>query len=156
MTETINRALELPLPPEQAFEFFSDPFNLEAITPPSLHFKVLTPAPIPMGAGTLIDYRLRLHGVPVRWQTEILDWEPGVSFRDVQLSGPYALWDHTHTFEAGPGGDTVMRDTVIYEIPFGPLGRIAQALFVRRDLERVFDHRSAEISRRLGTAAAAA
>jgi ligand-binding SRPBCC domain-containing protein len=156
MSDTFDRAQELPQAPEEAFEFFSDPFNLEAITPPWLHFKVLTPAPIPMGAGTLIDYRLRLRGVPVRWQTEIREWEPGVRFRDVQLRGPYSLWDHTHLFEPAPGGGTIVRDHVVYEIPLGPLGRLAQTLFVRRDLERVFEHREAEIGRLLGTAPAGA
>ncbi len=103
-----------------------------------------------MGAGTLIAYRLRLHAIPVRWLTEIRSWEPGVRFRDVQLKGPYSLWDHTHTFAGdGPGG-TLMRDRVVYRIPFGPLGRAAHRLFVRRDLERIFDFRAEEIRRRLG------
>lgn len=99
-----------------------------------------------MGPGTLIDYRLRLHGIPVRWRTEIRDWEPGVRFRDVQLRGPYALWDHTHSFESD-GGGTLMRDRVLFRAPLGALGRLAQRLIVRRDVERIFDYRAAEIER---------
>ncbi len=104
-----------------------------------------------MGPGTLIDYRLRLHGIPVRWRTEIRSWEPGVGFRDVQVRGPYALWDHTHSFEPDGRGGTVMRDRVRYRVPFGPLGRLALRLLVRRDLERIFDYRATEIERVLAT-----
>jgi ligand-binding SRPBCC domain-containing protein len=103
-----------------------------------------------MGRGTLIRYRLRLHGVPVNWLTEIREWEPGVRFRDVQVSGPYALWDHTHTFEPDGNGGTDMGDLVKYEIPLGPLGVAAKALFVRRDVERIFDFRAGEIARLMG------
>lgn len=145
--ELLERSQRLPGGPAEAFEFFSDAHNLEAITPPWLHFRVLTEAPITMGPGTLIDYRLRLHGVPVRWRTEIRDWEPGVRFRDVQLRGPYAVWDHTHTFEPDGSGGTLMHDWVLYRAPLGPLGRLAQRLFVRRDAERIFDYRAAEIER---------
>jgi ligand-binding SRPBCC domain-containing protein len=94
-----------------------------------------------MRTGTLIDYRLRLHGVPVRWRTRIEAWEPPERFVDVQVRGPYALWEHTHTFEPDGAHAVVIRDRVRYALPFGPLGRLAHALFVRRDLERIFDHR---------------
>ena len=104
-----------------------------------------------MGPGTLIDYRLRLHGIPVRWRTEIRSWEPGVGFRDVQVRGPYALWDHTHNFEPDGRGGTLMRDRVLYRVPLGPLGRLALRLLVRRDLERIFDYRATEIERVLDT-----
>lgn len=111
------------------------------MTPPWLHFRVTTPRPITMGPGTLLDYRLRLHGVPIRWQTRIETWEPPVRFSDTQVRGPYSLWEHTHEFElAGEGGCT-MRDTVRYAIPYGLLGELAHRLFVRRDLERIFDYR---------------
>ncbi len=148
MNHVLERTQRLPLPPPEAFEFFGDAFNLEAITPPWLHFRVLTERPIEMGPGTLISYRLRLHGIPVRWKTEIREWEPGARFRDVQLSGPYALWDHAHNFESDGQGGTLMRDRVLYRIPLGPLGEMAHRLFVRRDVERIFDHRHAEIARR--------
>jgi ligand-binding SRPBCC domain-containing protein len=131
------------------FGFFADAFNLEAITPAWLRFKVGTPGPIHMAPGTLIEYRLRLHGVPIRWLTRIEAWEPGVRFADVQVRGPYRVWHHTHAFEPHADG-TLVRDTVRYELPFGPLGRVAHAAFVRRDLERIFDFRHEEVARRLG------
>jgi hypothetical protein len=90
----------LPLPPADAFELFSDAHNLEAVTPPWLCFRVVTPAPIRMRAGTLIEYRLRLHGLPMRWLTRIEVWEPGRRFEDRQLRGPYRFWHHAHIFEA--------------------------------------------------------
>jgi ligand-binding SRPBCC domain-containing protein len=123
------------------FGFFADAANLEVITPPWLSFRVVTPRPVAMAAGTLIEYRLRLHGLPISWLTEIAIWEPGVRFVDTQLRGPYALWHHTHEFEALGGGRTLMRDTVRYALPFGPLGALAHRLFVRHDLERIFDYR---------------
>jgi len=144
----LRREQRLPAAPEAVFPFFADAHNLEAITPPWLSFRVMTPAPIEMRPGTLIEYELRLHGVRIAWLTRIEEWEPGVRFVDVQLAGPYALWHHTHEF--APDGDdaTVMRDVVRYALPFGPLGQLAHALFVRRDLERIFDHRHAEVARR--------
>ena len=101
----------------------------------------------------MIEYRLRLHGIPIRWLTEIRDWEPGVRFRDVQVRGPYALWDHTHTFEPDGAGGTTMVDRVEYAIPLGRAGELAHRAFVRRDIERIFDHRSEEIARRFGAVA---
>ena len=98
------------------FEFFSDARNLEAITPDFLRFRLITSPPIPMAEGTLIDYRLSLHGAPLRWRTRIEAWVPGQRFVDLQLSGPYRLWRHTHTFEDVPGG-TRMSDEVEYRCP---------------------------------------
>jgi ligand-binding SRPBCC domain-containing protein len=135
-------------PLERVFSFFSAARNLEALTPPWLRFEVLTPEPIEMRAGTLIDYRLRLHGAPLRWLTMIEAWEPGVVFVDRQLRGPYRLWHHTHRFSAQPEG-TLVRDRVRYAIPLGPLGALAHEAFVRRDLERVFDFRRQAVSRAL-------
>jgi ligand-binding SRPBCC domain-containing protein len=137
----------LAAPPDEVFPFFGDARNLEAITPPWLGFRVVTPEPIEMGPGTLIEYRLELHAVPIRWRTTIAVWEPPRRFVDVQLSGPYAMWHHTHDFEPAPGGGTLMRDTVRYALPFGPLGAIAHRLLVRRDLARIFDFRQAEVDR---------
>jgi ligand-binding SRPBCC domain-containing protein len=144
---SLERTQVVPVPIEQAFEFFGEPRNLERITPPWLRFRVVTPDPVQMGRGTLIRYRLRLHGVPVDWLTEIAEWEPGVRFRDRQVTGPYTLWDHTHTFEPDGEGGTNMGDRVVYEIPYGPLGEAAKAIFVRRDVERIFDFRAREIAR---------
>lgn len=146
----LEREQWLPRAPEEVFAFFADALNLEAITPPWLGFSIITPHPIGMRAGTLIEYRLRLHRVPIAWLTRIEVWEPGVRFVDVQLSGPYRLWHHTHEFRADGTGATLMRDTVRYALPLGPLGEIARRLFVARDLERIFDFRREEVERRLG------
>ncbi len=133
---------ELDGSPEEVFPFFADAHNLEAITPPLLRFQVLTPRPIDMHAGTLIEYRLRVHGFPVRWKTRIEEWSPSSRFVDRQLKGPYRLWHHTHTFEELPGGRTLMTDIVRYSVGFGPAGEIAWRLFVRSDVEKIFDYRA--------------
>jgi hypothetical protein len=138
---TLHREQILDGTPDEVFPFFADARNLEALTPPLLRFRVITPAPITMQVGTLIQYRLRLHGVPVGWKTLIQEWSPGVGFVDTQLSGPYRLWHHTHTFEALPGARTRMTDTVRYAIGFGPLGDLAHHALVRRDVEAIFDFR---------------
>jgi ligand-binding SRPBCC domain-containing protein len=131
------------------FPFFADAFNLQAITPGWLHFQVLTPAPVTMGANTLLEYRLRLHGLPLRWLTRIEVWEPPVRFADAQVRGPYRLWQHTHSFE--PDGDgTLMQDRVRYALPLGPLGEAAHLAFVRRDLDRIFAVRHTAVRARLG------
>jgi ligand-binding SRPBCC domain-containing protein len=137
---TLTREQRLDGTPDDAFAFFADARNLERITPPWLNFHVVTPE-IEMRAGTLIEYRLTLHGLPIRWLTQIEEWAPGERFVDVQLRGPYALWHHTHEFEPAGDGQTLMRDTVRYALPLGPLGALAHKLFVARDLERIFDHR---------------
>ena len=136
----LAREQHVPAPPEEVFAFFADAHNLEAITPPWLGFRVVTPGPIEMRAGALIEYRLALHRIPVRWLTRIEEWTPGRSFVDAQLSGPYRLWHHTHTFTPA-GGGTLVGDRVRYALPFGPLGAVAHAALVRRDLERIFDYR---------------
>jgi ligand-binding SRPBCC domain-containing protein len=142
----LRRAQRLPRPPEEVFPFFSDASNLERITPPWLGFRIVTPQPIRMREGTLIDYRLKLHGIALSWHTEIALWDPPRRFVDVQLSGPYRLWHHTHSFE--PDGDgTLMRDTVRYALPLGALGEIAHLAFVRRELNRIFDFRVEEVAR---------
>ena len=140
-----EREQHLPGSPEEVFAFFADARNLEAITPPWLGFRVVTPEPIVMAPGTLIEYRLKLHGVPIRWRTTIAVWEPPHRFVDVQLNGPYRMWHHTHDFAEAPGGGTLMRDTVRYALPFGPLGSLANRLLVRRDLDRIFDFRRAAV-----------
>ena len=117
---------------EEAFAFYADARNLEAITPPWLGFRVTTPGEIEMRAGTLIDYRLKLHGIPVRWRTRIEAWDPPHRFVDAQIRGPYSLWEHTHSFEPdGPGAVTIA-DRVRYALPLGPLGALAHTAFVRQ------------------------
>jgi ligand-binding SRPBCC domain-containing protein len=143
----LERRQRLDVPPERAFAFFGDARNLEAITPPWLRFRVVTPEPITMRRGTLIDYRLRLHGLPLRWRTRIDAWEPPHRFVDSQLRGPYALWEHTHTF-AADGAGVVTSDRVRYALP-----RFAPAWFVRRDLDRIFDYRARAIAEGVGAAA---
>ena len=145
MEHVLEREQRLAVPVDEAFAVFAEARNLEAITPPWLRFRI-TDAPETLERGSHIAYRLRLHGVPVRWLTEIETWDPPHRFTDVQIRGPYRLWHHTHTFE--PDGDgTVIRDRVRYEIPLGPLGEAAHRLFVRRDLDRIFDYRLDAITR---------
>jgi ligand-binding SRPBCC domain-containing protein len=142
---TLTREQRLDGTPDEVFPFFADAGNLEAITPPWLRFHVVTPRPIAMREGTLIEYRLTLHGVAVNWLTRIEEWVPGVRFVDSQLHGPYALWHHTHEFAPDGEGRTLMRDTVRYALPFGPLGELAHRAFVRRDLQRIFDYRTVSL-----------
>ena len=137
---TLRREQWIPRPLDEVFAFFSDARNLEEITPPWLEFRILTPGPIRIAAGTKLRYRLSLHGIPVRWTTEIRLWEPPFRFIDVQVSGPYRLWHHTHRFETRDGG-TRMTDVVRYRLPFGMIGRAVHALKVRRDVDRIFDYR---------------
>jgi ligand-binding SRPBCC domain-containing protein len=146
---TLMREQRLPGSPDDVFAFFADARNLEAITPPLLRFRVVTPEPILMGRGTLIRYKLRVRGLPIGWLTQIMAWDPPHRFVDEQLEGPYALWHHTHTFEAD-GDETIMRDVVRYAIGFGPLGVLADALVVRRDVARIFDFRAQRVRELLG------
>jgi uncharacterized protein len=134
----------VPAPVERVFPFFADARNLERITPDFLHFRVLDVRPRAMGEGTRIDYRLRLHGIPLRWRSVIEAWDPDRRFVDAQERGPYALWQHTHEFEPVPGG-TLVRDRVRYRLPLGVLGDLVAGWLVERDLERVFDFRSERI-----------
>ena len=135
---TLQNEVWLPRQIDEVFEFFSDAYNLEALTPPMLRFEVLTPAPIRMAVGTLIDYRLRLRGVPVRWQSEITAWEPPFRFVDEQRRGPYSMWVHEHMFEERDGG-TLAKDNVNYAVPGGAL---VHRLFVARDVRKIFEYRT--------------
>ncbi len=144
MNREYQSELWLPLPPEALFPFFSDAGNLEQITPPWLHFRVLTPKPIEMKAGALIDYRLKVHGLPMKWRTRINCWDPPHRFEDEQLRGPYRKWVHEHTFEERDGG-TVVRDRVEYATPFDWL---VHGILVRPDIERIFDYRTKALRKR--------
>lgn len=136
--------LWLPRAPEELFAFFSDAANLDQITPSWLHFRILTATPLQIQQGSLIDYRLRLRGLPLRWRTRINVWDPPHRFVDEQVRGPYRCWIHEHTFEPA-GGGTLIRDKVSYSVPFGFL---LHRLFVRPDIEKIFRFR-AETLRRL-------
>ena len=145
----LRREQRLPGAPAEVFPFFADAANLEAITPDWLGFRIVTPRPIDMRVGALIEYRLRLHGLPVSWLTRIEEWDTDPThprFVDMQLSGPYKLWHHTHEFSPDGAGGTLMRDTVRYALPLGPLGEIARRLSVARDLESIFDFRTRRVA----------
>jgi ligand-binding SRPBCC domain-containing protein len=134
----LEAAVVLPQRRKRVFAFFADAFQLERITPPWLHFAVLTAAPINIEEGTIIDYRLRLHGIPIRWQSRIGVWEPPHRFVDEQTHGPYRRWHHTHLFEETQGG-TLCRDSVEYDVVGG---RLIDKLFVRPDLRKIFAFRN--------------
>ncbi len=136
----------LPVPPEEVFPFFADAGNLDVITPPWLHFRIVTPQPLQMQAGTIIDYKLRLHGMPLRWRTLIKEWQPPHRFVDEQVRGPYQQWIHEHTFEPRDGG-TLARDVVQYAVP---LDVVLHPLFVRRDLKRIFAFRQEVLRAKFG------
>jgi len=151
----LEREQWVPRPPEEVFAFFSDAHNLEAITPPFLRFDVRAVSTAAMEAGTRLDYRLRVRGLPLRWRSVIEAWEPPRRFVDVQTKGPYRLWHHTHEFEPRDGG-TLIRDRVRYEVPLGALGELAAGALVARDLAEIFRYRHAQIAARFGGAAAGA
>lgn len=135
----------VPHPIHEVFEFFSRAENLQAITPDWLNFEILKVDPSPVRKGTLIDYKLRLHGLPLRWQSEVVEWDPPHTFIDVQVRGPYKLWHHTHRFVA-EGNSTRIVDEILYQLPFGMLGALAHWLMVRRDVEKIFSFRQQKIA----------
>ncbi|GAM10405.1 hypothetical protein OR1_02694 [Geobacter sp. OR-1] len=136
----LNYSLTISLPRVRVFEFFADAANLERITPPELQFSILTPLPIVMCQGALIDYRLKLFGIPFSWKTRITEWSPPVYFEDEQLEGPYQQWIHRHTFTECEDGRTIIDDEVRFRLPSIPLGEAAFPI-VRKQLERIFDYR---------------
>lgn len=141
----LTRALTLPLPIEEVFEFFSDAVNLERITPPELKFHITTPQPIDIKKGTLIDYRLKLRGIPISWQTEISEWNPPFAFTDQALKSPYKQWIHRHTFTENENGGTDIKDEVRYRLPFEPFGDIMH-WYVRKELDYIFDFRQKSVA----------
>lgn len=135
----------------EVFAFFKDPRNLEAITPPWLGFQVVQASSPHISRGTRISYRLRLHGLRLRWESLIAEYDECAGFADEMLAGPYRRWFHRHSFRAVPGG-VEMRDCVDYALPLGPLGRLAHVLLVRRQLRAIFDYRAQAIDARFGRA----
>jgi ligand-binding SRPBCC domain-containing protein len=144
-TYLLEREQWLPKPIDEVFAFFSRPENLQQITPPWLDFRMVE-TPKELKPGSLIRYRLRWHGVPVRWTTEITEWDPPHGFVDRELKGPYALWNHEHLFTEKDGG-TTMRDRVSYALPLAWAGRIAHWALVRSDVESIFDFREEMMAR---------
>ena len=137
-TFTLSTELQIEKPIDEVFSYFSDAHNLVEITPPKMKLVVLTPHPIEMQIGTLIDYRVKLKGIPIRWQSEITEWDPPHKFVDEQRKGPYRAWIHTHIFDEVDQG-TIVRDRVEYAV-LG--GQIVDKLFVGPDLQRIFEYRS--------------
>jgi ligand-binding SRPBCC domain-containing protein len=140
----LETSLVLPVSLDRVFAFFAAAENLEAITPPELRFRMVTPVPILMRPGTEIDYALRLWGVPFRWRTLISRWEPPLLFVDEQLRGPYRSWVHTHRFADLGRGRTLITDGVRYALPWRPLDRVARPA-VARQLTRIFRHRQKRV-----------
>ena len=152
MTMVLETRQWLPRSVEEVFGFFADAANLNDITPPWLGFRILTPLPVEMRAGALIDYRIRLRGAPIRWRTEITCWEPPWRFVDEQIRGPYRLWRHEHTFHPENGG-TRVEDRVEYRVGLGDWwpGRLVHRLWVRPELDRIFEYRRCRLEARFGT-----
>jgi ligand-binding SRPBCC domain-containing protein len=143
MSFRLEKSVWLPRPIDEVFAFFGDAGNLERMTPPWLSFKILTPRPIDMRAGTLIDYRIALHGIPMKWRTKITTWNPPFEFVDEQLSGPYRRWHHRHTFAEEAGG-TRVGDIVDYDVLGGWL---VNKVFVERDVRKIFDFRETTLKK---------
>ena len=139
----------VPQPLERVFAFFAKPGNLESLTPKSLGFEILTPPPLEMRAGAIIDYTLNVIGLPLHWRTLIETYDPPHRFVDIQLEGPYKFWHHTHTFVA-QGQSTLIQDRVRYALPFGWFGRLANLLFIRRQLATIFGFRARFIGEKFG------
>jgi ligand-binding SRPBCC domain-containing protein len=145
---TLYRQQLIARPVDEVFAFFENPHNLSKITPPEMGFEITNIEGLPVRAGTRIEYRIRVLGMPQRWVADIVEYEPGVRFIDVQAKGPYRYWRHEHAFEP-LDRYTVMTDQVEYELPFGVAGRVANT-FVARQLRRIFDYRTGAIDRLFG------
>ena len=142
---TLTRSSTIGRPLRDVFDFFADAGNLERITPPELNFHIITPQPIDIEKGTLIDYSLKLRGLPMKWRTEISVWYPPFEFVDQQLSGPYKQWIHRHRFTELEKGKTLIEDEVRYRLPLEPLGDVVHFI-VRRELNYIFDHRQKTVA----------
>jgi ligand-binding SRPBCC domain-containing protein len=151
---TLHRRQWVPRPLDEVFEFFARPENLVEITPPWLALRVVTPGPLTMRSGLVIDYTVRVLARPARWRSLIAEYGPPHGFRDVQVTGPYRRWDHRHRFRREADG-TAIEDVVVYEPPLGPLGALLDVLIIRRQLAAIFEYRRRRIEALFGTSAAA-
>lgn len=145
----LEREQIIKRPIKEVFDFFADAVNLEKITPPELNFHITTTQPIDIKKGTLIEYQLKLRGIPIKWKTEITQWNPPFDFVDTALKSPYKQWIHLHTFEEGKNNETIMRDKVRYRLPFEPLGDLAH-WYVKKELKYIFDYRYKVIEKIFG------
>ncbi|HTY53555.1 MAG TPA: SRPBCC family protein [Candidatus Binataceae bacterium] len=147
-----ERSQIIAIPRAETFAFFANPKHLEAITPEFVHFKFLRPPPSELHGGSVISYRIRILGVPIRWQSVIESWEPPARFVDLQVKGPYSYWRHVHEFEDVGEHRTRSNDRIDFALPMGPLGKIAHKLFVARMLNQIFDFRAERLSAIVGAA----
>ena len=145
-TFSLKKQQFVPRPLREVFLFFETPENLAVITPPWLGFRILTPSPIRMKGGTVIEYSVRVMGIRIRWKSHISMYEPPHAFVDEQLKGPYTFWQHTHRFVEIDGG-TLLADEIHYSMPFGILGQIVNRLIVYNQLQRIFNYRAQKIER---------
>ena len=143
----LNKKQKISKNISEVFDFFSKPENLSEITPKRLGFNIMTPSPIEMKEGQLIDYTINILSLPVRWTTIITKYAPPNLFIDQQLKGPYSMWHHTHTFEEIGMNETLIEDTILYAMPFGFIGDLAHFLYVKRDLENIFRYREETIKK---------
>ena len=141
---TLKKEIIIHKPLNEVFEFFSKAENLNLITPPYLNFRILTPPPIEMKTGTIINYRIKLKGIPLKWTTEITEWDPPNKFTDTQIKGPYKLWVHEHFF-TDQGGKTIVTDRVTYKSRGLILEPIIEKLFVSKNLKQIFDYREKKL-----------
>ena len=143
---TLNKEQVISKNISEVFDFFSKPENLSTITPPKMNFHILTPSPINMKKSALIDYTINIMFIPIRWRTLITKYAPPYSFIDQQIKGPYSRWHHTHTFTKINENETLIKDTVLYSVPLGFIGRIVHWIYIERDLKKIFSYRKKKIN----------
>ena len=142
---TLNKEQVIYKNISDVFDFFSKPENLSIITPPKMNFNILTPSPIKMKKGALIDYTINIMFISMRWRTLITKYDPPYLFIDEQIKGPYSKWHHTHTFTKINENETLIKDTVLYSVPLGFIGRVVHWIYIKRDLKKIFSYRKKRI-----------
>ncbi len=142
---TLNKEQVIYKNISDVFDFFSKPENLSIITPPKMNFNILTPSPIEMKKGALIDYTINIMFISMRWRTLITKYDPPYLFIDEQIKGPYSKWHHTHTFTKINENETLIKDTVLYSVPLGFIGRVVHWIYIKRDLKKIFSYRKKRI-----------